>query len=141
MEEEIYSSYDVPGPPEGHLLCSDDIDGEIMEDETDFQVDAETSECGSNTDVKEQYNESETVPVDPSIIARPPQIFTAENPYPSYYDPNTSNEPYQETGQYYSEGGADMPVGMETAATGDVASYSQLEKERKKKKKEKVKLG
>lgn len=135
MEEETYSSYDVPGPPEGHLPCIDDIDGEIMEDESDFQVDAEASECGSNIDVKEQCNETETVPVDPSIIARPPQIFT-DNQYPSYYDPNAISEQYQESGQYYSEGGADMPVAMETAAFGDVAS-SQLEKERKKKKKEK----
>lgn len=132
-EEETGASYDVPGPPEGLLSNGslDGIDGVAMEDGNDYSEVVQS-------DRNEQYNESDMNLTDPTIIARPPQIFT-DNAYSSYYDANTgSSEQYQDMGPYYSESSADVLNAMETAATGDAASSQQ---EKKKKKKEKQSSG
>ena len=147
IEEENYPSYDVPGPPEGHqrteLEETDDIDGVVMEEGNDFCDESEIVQT-ENDNMNEQYDETgteaDTDMVDPMVIARPPQIFT-ENPYSSFYDPNTAvSEQYQETGQYYMDSGIDMTTSMETPATGEAAS-SQQDREKKKKKKEKQPSG
>lgn len=146
MEDENYPSYDVPGPPEGHqgteLEETDDIDGISMEEGNDFCDESEIVQT-ENDNMNEQYDdtgtEADTDMVDPTVIARPPQIFT-ENPYSSYYDPNTVvSEQYQETGQFYMDSGVDMMHSVETSAVGDAAT-SQQDREKKKKKKEKVTL-